>query len=85
MRDLTTTTGTALAVLSLTQVSLMDHTQKRCRTMSRLTTHLVEVARRNLGAFLPWSPLTGLGQASELAAQHPAFATDRAPEARVDA
>jgi hypothetical protein len=50
--------------------------------MSRLTTHLVEVARRNLDAFLPWSPLTGLGQASELAAQHPAFATGRQPEAR---
>ena len=50
--------------------------------MSRLTTHLVEVARRNLDAFLPWSPLTGLGQASELAARHPAFAAGREPEAR---
>jgi hypothetical protein len=49
--------------------------------MSRLTTHLVEVARRNLDAFLPWSALTGLGQASELAAQHPAFATARESEA----
>jgi hypothetical protein len=53
--------------------------------MSRLTTHLVEAARRNLDAFLPWSPLTGLGQASELAAQHPAFAADREPRARLDA
>jgi hypothetical protein len=53
--------------------------------MSRLTTHLIEVARRNLDAYLPGSPLTGLGRASELAAQHPAFATGRAPEARVDA
>jgi hypothetical protein len=53
--------------------------------MSRLTTHLVEVARRNLDTFLPWSPLTGLGQASELAAQHPAFATGRETQARVDA
>jgi hypothetical protein len=53
--------------------------------MSRLTTHLVEVARRNLDAFLPWSPLTGLGQASELAAQHPAFAGRRDLEARLDA
>ena len=44
-----------------------------------------EVARRNLDAFLPWSPLTGLGQASELAAQHPAFATGREPEARAEA
>ncbi len=49
--------------------------------MSRLTTHLVEVARRNLDAYLPSSPLTGLGQASELAAQHPAFATARTTEA----
>jgi hypothetical protein len=53
--------------------------------MSRLTSHLVDVARRNLDAFLPWSPLTGLGPASELAAQHPAFATGRPPEARVEA
>jgi hypothetical protein len=50
--------------------------------MSRLTTHLVEAARRNLDAFLPWSPLTGLGQASELAAQHPAFAPARSAEVR---
>ncbi|WP_222263009.1 hypothetical protein [Modestobacter marinus] len=50
--------------------------------MSRLTTQLVEVARRNLDAFLPWSPLTGLGRASELAAQHSAFATEREPEGR---
>jgi hypothetical protein len=53
--------------------------------MSRLTTQLVEVARRNLDAFLPWSPLTGLGRASELAAQHPAFATEAELEARLDA
>jgi hypothetical protein len=53
--------------------------------MSRLTTQLVEVARRNLDAFLPWSPLTGLGRASELAAQHPAFATAPELEARLDA
>ena len=53
--------------------------------MSRLTTHLVEVARRNLDAFLPSSPLTGLGQSSELAMQHPAFATGRGPEAREEA
>jgi hypothetical protein len=53
--------------------------------MSRLTTHLVEVTRRNLDAFLPWSPLTGLGQASELAAQHPAFATGPEREARTGA
>jgi hypothetical protein len=53
--------------------------------MSRLTTHLIEVARRNLDAFLPGSPLTGLGQASELAAQHPAFATGLSPEDRAGA
>ena len=51
--------------------------------MSRLTTHLIEIARRNLDAFLPGSPLTGLGRASELAAQHPAFATD--PESKAPA
>jgi hypothetical protein len=53
--------------------------------MSRLTTHLVEVARRNLDAYLPWSPLTGLGQASELASEHPAFATERESGARDEA
>jgi hypothetical protein len=53
--------------------------------MSRLTTHLVEVARRNLDAFLPCSPLTGLGRASELAAQHPAFATSPSAQERVGA
>jgi len=52
--------------------------------MSRLTTHLIEVARRNLDAYLPCSPLTGLGRASELAAQHPAFSTGPAAEARTD-
>jgi hypothetical protein len=53
--------------------------------MSRMTTHLIEVARRNLEAFLPSSPLTGLGRASELAAQHPAFATGPASKARAEA
>ena len=53
--------------------------------MSRLTSHLIQVARRTLHAFLPWSPLTALGRASELAAEHPAFATVRDPEARLDA
>jgi hypothetical protein len=53
--------------------------------MSRLTASFVEFARRNLDAFLPWSPLTGLGQASELAAQHPAFATGREAGARSQA
>ena len=53
--------------------------------MSRLTTHLVEVARRNLDAYLPSSPLTGLGRASELAAEHPAFAAEPEPDARPEA
>jgi hypothetical protein len=53
--------------------------------MTRLTTHLVEVARRNFSAFLPLSPLTGLGQASEIAAQHPAFATGPTSEAHAGA
>jgi hypothetical protein len=53
--------------------------------MSRLTTRVFEVVRRNLDAFLPWSALTGLGQASELAAQHPAFATGRGREPRAEA
>jgi hypothetical protein len=52
--------------------------------MSHLITHLVGVARRNLDAFLPASPLTGLGQAGELAAQHPAFAIAREPETRLE-
>ncbi len=53
--------------------------------MSRLTAQLVEIARRNLDEFLPWSPLTGLGRASELAAQHSGFATGREPGARAEA
>jgi hypothetical protein len=47
-----------------------------------LTVQVLETARRNFDAFLPWSPLSGLGQASELAAQHPAFADSAAPGAR---
>jgi hypothetical protein len=53
--------------------------------MSRLTTQFVEAARRNLDAYLPWSSLTGLGRASELAAQHSAFADGGKPQARVEA
>jgi hypothetical protein len=63
-------------------MSLIDTWRRGASTMSRLTAQLVEVARRNLDAFLPWSPLTGLGRASELAAQHPAFTAGREPEAR---
>jgi hypothetical protein len=47
-------------------------------TLQTLTAHVAEAFRRNFGAYLPSSPLTGLGHASELAAQHPAFAP--APE-----
>jgi hypothetical protein len=39
-----------------------------------LTTHVAAAVRRSFDAYLPSSPLTGIGQASELAAQHPAFA-----------
>jgi hypothetical protein len=43
-------------------------------TLQTLTAHVAESVRRTFTAYLPWSPLSGLGQASELAAQHPAFA-----------
>jgi hypothetical protein len=49
-------------------------------TLQTLTAHVTEAVRRTFGAYLPSSPLTGLGQAGELAAQHPAFAV--APEDR---
>jgi hypothetical protein len=42
--------------------------------LQSLTAQIVAVARRNADAYLPWSPLAGLGRTSELAAQHPAFA-----------
>ena len=47
-------------------------------TLQTLTAYIAEAVRRTSGAYLPSSPLTGIGQAGELAAQHPAFA--RAPE-----
>jgi hypothetical protein len=52
-------------------------------TQQALTAHIAEAVRRAFGAYLPSSPLTGLGRAGELAAQHPAFlsateGTDRA-------
>ena len=43
-------------------------------TFQTLTAHVAESVRRSFTAYLPWSPLSGIGQASELAAQHPAFA-----------
>ncbi len=39
-----------------------------------LITHAADAVRRAFGSYLPSSPLTGLGRAGELAAQHPAFA-----------
>jgi hypothetical protein len=47
-------------------------------TLQTLTAHVTEAVRRNFAAYLPLSPLSGIGQASDLAAQHPAFAP--APE-----
>jgi hypothetical protein len=49
-----------------------------------LTARFAEVARRSLGTFLPWSPLTGIGPASDLAAWHPAFAIDAEDDPRLD-
>jgi hypothetical protein len=43
-------------------------------TLQTLTAHAAQAVRRTFDSYLPWSPLSGLGQASELAAQHPAFA-----------
>jgi hypothetical protein len=42
-------------------------------TQQALTAYIAEAVRRAFGAYLPSSPLTGLGRAGELAAQHPAF------------
>jgi hypothetical protein len=44
-------------------------------TLQILTAHITKAVRLTFGAYLPASPLTGLGRASELAAQHPAFVT----------
>ncbi len=44
------------------------------KALYSLTAHVVEVVRRHSDAYLPWSPLSGIGQAGDLAAQHPAFA-----------
>jgi hypothetical protein len=49
-----------------------------------LTARLAEVARRSLAAYLPWSPLTGIGPASDFAAWHPAFAIDAEDDPRLD-
>jgi hypothetical protein len=54
-------------------------------TVHALTARVAEVTRQSLGAYLPWSPLTGIGQASDLAARHPAFAIDAEDDPRFDA
>jgi hypothetical protein len=54
-------------------------------TLHALTTSLAEIARRSLGTYLPWSPLTGIGPATEFAARHPAFAIDAENDPRFDA
>ena len=41
--------------------------------LQTLTTHLTKAVRLASRSYLPSSPLTGLGRASELAALHPAF------------
>jgi hypothetical protein len=53
--------------------------------LQALTDRLAEVARRSLGTYLPWSALTGIGPASDLAAWHPAFAIDAENDPRLDA
>ncbi len=53
--------------------------------LQTLSTRFSEVASRALGSYLPWSPLTGIGPASDLAARHPAFAIDAADDPRLDA
>jgi hypothetical protein len=50
-----------------------------------LTARLTDVVRRTVDAYLPWSPLAGLGRAGELAAQHPAFATAAGSDDRFSA
>jgi hypothetical protein len=50
-----------------------------------LTARVAEVTHQSLGTYLPWSPLTGIGRASDLAAWHPAFAIDAENDPRFDA
>ena len=50
-----------------------------------LTARVAEVTRQGLGTYLPWSPLTGIGRSSDLAAWHPAFAIDAENDPRLDA
>jgi len=50
-----------------------------------LTARVAEVTRLRLATYLPWSPLTGIGRASDVAAWHPAFAIDAENDPRFDA
>jgi hypothetical protein len=43
--------------------------------LQTLTTHVTRAVRVAFDSYLPFSPLTGLGRAGELAAMHPAFGT----------
>jgi hypothetical protein len=54
-------------------------------TLQTLTAQFAEIARRSLGTYLPWSPLTGIGPATEFAARHPSFAIDAENDPRFDA
>ncbi|MCW2898776.1 MAG: hypothetical protein JWO67_1041 [Streptosporangiaceae bacterium] len=49
-----------------------------------LTARIAEVTRQSFETYLPGSPLTGIGRASDLAAWHPAFAIDAQNDPRLD-
>jgi len=49
-----------------------------------LAARVAEATRQGLETYLPWSPLTGIGRASDLAAWHPAFAIDAQNDPRLD-
>ena len=49
-----------------------------------LTVRVIDITRQSLGTYLPWSPLTGIGRASDFAAWHPAFAIDAEHDPRLD-
>jgi hypothetical protein len=50
-----------------------------------LTVRVAEVTRQSFQTpYLPWSPLTGIGQTSDLAAWHPAFGIDAQDDPRLD-
>jgi len=54
--------------------------------LNNLNDRFAEVARRSLDTpYLPSSPLTGIGAATDLAALHPAFAIDAENDPRLDA